>query len=722
MKKKYIVIILILMIFSIAVFLNLRKKTPDIFVKDDIKYTSKISGNTFQVYCDGEWKDIVIKGVNIGITKPGKWPGETGITEEEYYRWFEKIGEMNANAIRVYTINPPGFYTALEKYNRTHENPLYLFHGVWIEEENLEKTLDAFSPDNTEPFKKDISKVIDVIHGNITISEKPGHASGEYTADVSPYLAGWILGIEWYPYMVENTNIVHKDIGEYNGKYVYTQEAKPFEHWLGSIFDYTLSYEMDKYKWQHPISFTNWVTTDLLSHPYEPLEQEDLVSVDPNVIKLKNIETGQFASYHIYPYYPDFLNYDPKYTQYIDHRGKPNNYAGYLKNLKSQHNMPMLVAEFGIPSSRGMTHKNVYGWNQGFISEEEQGKIVSDRFEDIIQEGYLGGLVFSWQDEWFKRTWNTMDFDNPDRRPYWSNAQTCEQQFGLLSFDRLKIKIDGDKNDWKKLKSKPIYEKGNKFIEKVYIDHDERYLYLAIKYKESNQNVETKILLDTIPGQGNTIMPFNKNIQTDSGIDFIIQLSSSEDSKVLVDSYYDTFYYQYSHLLKMYPENTSFEKKDNGFFNPIRLVLNRGITIPATGETLPLEYYETGILKEGNGNPEKEDYDSLVDYCINKKDNFVEIRIPWFLMNFKDPSTKEVMGDFWKGGLESSINIDGINIGIVAYDKNQTDNFDSFPKISSGKIPKKNMYLYTWDEWNEPQYSERLKKSYYILKETFKKY
>ena len=35
-----------------------------------------------------------------------------------------------------------------------------------------------------------------------------------------------------------------------------------------------------------------------------------------------------------------------------------------------------------------------------------------------------------------------MDYDNPDRRPYWSNAQTGEQQFGLLSFDRHKVKVD----------------------------------------------------------------------------------------------------------------------------------------------------------------------------------------------------------------------------------------------------------------------------------------
>ncbi|MRH43354.1 hypothetical protein GH741_11760 [Aquibacillus halophilus] len=53
---------------------------------------------------------MTIKGVNIGMAKPGHFPGEVAITEEEYYRWFKLIGEMNANTIRVYTIHPPGFY------------------------------------------------------------------------------------------------------------------------------------------------------------------------------------------------------------------------------------------------------------------------------------------------------------------------------------------------------------------------------------------------------------------------------------------------------------------------------------------------------------------------------------------------------------------------------------------------------------------------------------
>ncbi|MBU5440185.1 hypothetical protein KQI42_19510 [Tissierella sp. MSJ-40] len=726
MKKKGIILLIALLILSPILYKHFKKEPPEVFTHNGVVHTTKVNKDSFQVYTDGEWKNILIKGVNLGITQPGKSSTEANISEDEYYRWFEKIGKMNANSIRIYTIHPPHFYKALAKYNEKNENPIYLFQGILIDENILAETLDAFKLDSILPFKEEIQNAIDVVHGNITLPEKPGHVSGEYTADVSPYLMGWIPGIEWQPSMVHNTNKVRVDKGQYDGTYVYTENAKPFENWLADIMDHILTYEMEKYNWQHPVSFTNYVSTDLLSHPYEPLEENDLVGINPNVIKFKNVETGYFASYHVYPYYPDFLNLDPKYTKYIDHRGKTNNYAGYLKDLISVHEIPVLIAEFGVPSSRGLTHVNAHGWDQGFLTEDEQGNILSHRFEDIVKEGYLGGIVSSWQDEWFKTIWNTMDFDNPNRRPYWSNAQTCEQQFGLLSFDRHKIKVDGSKDDWKKLKAKPIYSANKKdlnHIKNIYIDHDERYVYFGIEYKDlRNNNLDTLILLDTIPNQGNTTNPFNKNISTKNGMDFIIHITEQDDSKILVDSYYDTFYYQYGKVLKMYPENPQYEEKNNGIFNPIRLALNKEITIPKTGQKQPLIHYETGILRKGNGNPESPEYDSLADYYINKEDNFMEIRIPWLLLNFKDPSTKEIMGDMHINGLESKINIDGIKIAVAAYDTNNPENPDIFPRSTDGKISEKGLYNYAWDKWNEPIIKERLKKSYHILKDTFSNY
>lgn len=721
MRKKIIFFGIIIILISIFTFMYFKKLPSEIYTDNGINYSSKIYNEKFQVLKGEEWNDIIIKGVNIGMTSPGKWPGEAGITEDEYYRWLEYIGNMNANTIRTYTIHPPHFYEALKKYNEKHEDKIYLFQGVWIDEEPLIETLDAFNLDSIVSFKDEITKAIDVIHGNTTLPARPGHASGKYKADVSPYVIGWILGIEWLPAMVDNVNNTRLDKGQYDGKFVYTEDAKPFENWLANIMDHTLTYEMDNYKWQRPISFTNWVSTDILIHPYEPFKDEDLASINPNVIKLKNNETGYFASYHVYPYYPDFLNFDPKYTKHIDKRGKANNFAGYLKDLLSVHDMPVLIAEFGIPSSRGMTHINVHGWNQGFISEEEQGHIVSNLFEDIVSEGYLGGIVFSWQDEWFKRTWNTSMLDNPDRRPYWSNTQTSEQQFGLLSFDRNKVKLDGLKNDWKKNKSTPVYtDKSNiKTMKNVYMDHDEKYIYFGIEYSGTISLDTLLLFLDTNPSQGNTTNPNNKNIVTENGSEFIIQINNAGVSRIVVDTYYDSHYFQYR---KVNQSNPLFEIKNGGMYNPINLVLSKELTIPITKQTFPFTDYETGLLRHGNGNPDSEVYDSLADYFVNTNDGFIEIRIPWLLLSFTDPSTKEIIGDLYTEGITSRKNIDGIRVALATYDTKSPEILDSFPRLIDGRIIQDETYLYTWDDWNEPIKEERLKKSYYILKDKFKEY
>ena len=60
--------------------------------------------------------------------------------------------------------------------------------------------------------------------------------------------------------------------------------------------------------------------------------------------------------------------------------------------------------------------------------------------------------MITWQDEWFKRTWNTMHAVDLDNTPYWSDYQTNEQYFGLLSFDPGKEEsicyVDGDLSEW----------------------------------------------------------------------------------------------------------------------------------------------------------------------------------------------------------------------------------------------------------------------------------
>lgn len=684
-------------------------------VSKDLQYNSRVHNNSIQIYKNNKWTSMTIKGVNLGMGKPGYFPGEAAITEEEYYDWFVKIGEMNANSIRVYTLHPPGFYRALKKYNEEHLEDLYIFHGVWINEEKLVESQDAFEKVNIKNFQIEIKKIVDVVHGNNIVDSEPGHASGVYNADVSKYVIGWLIGIEWDPYMVLNTNTLHQGMADFDGRFFQTKGAQPFEVWVAEQMEFLVNYERDKYSWIRPMSFTNWVTTDLLDHPAEPDEKEDLVSVDPNVIYTNGDmkKTEQFASYHIYPYYPDFFNYEEKYLNYKDHRGNNNSYAGYLKDLHEAHRLPILVAEFGIPPSRGMTHENSFGWNQGFISEKQQGEITKSLFEDIIAEKFMGGLIFTWQDEWFKRTWNTMDYDNPDRRPYWSNAQTNEQQFGLLSFDRHKIQVDGSTKDWNK---EPLYE-GKGSIKALFVDHDERYLYIRMDY-DPFPNTYPTLLLDTVPNQGNHFIEGSK-LPTfeENGADYLIKLNATE-SRILVDSYYNAYLFQYGHQLEMLKPKPVLPIKGSGKFSRINYALNKELHIPSQNRVVSFQSYETGKLLSGNGNPEDSEYNSLTDYHISK-DGVLELRIPWLLIQAKDPSQREFTGDIYANGLDSTIKVKGISISAMLQGKDQ-EVVDSLPAIIDNKLPRWNQY--TWETWNVPESKERLKQSYFIVKDLFKKY
>lgn len=720
--KKILMTIFIILMIPLYFILNPQTYEPEIETIDGISRSAKLEENRFQVLQSGEWKDLVIKGVNIGMTRPGTWPGEAGITYKEYYRWLEMIGDMNANTIRIYTIHPPAFYDALYDYNLHHQEKIYLFHGVWIDEEPLVESLDVFGEDSYKPFKDEIIRVVDLIHGNASLPARQGHASGSYTKDVSPYVIGWILGIEWFPEMVLNVNEIHSELGEFQGDFFTSENATGFEFFLADVMDHTAVYEMENYKTARPMSFTNWVSTDLLDHPYEPFIEEDMVSINPNHIIPMNEHVDYFASYHVYPYYPDFLNFDPKYTNHIDQDGKKNNYAGYIKDLISAHDMPVLIAEFGIPSSRGLTHENVEGWNQGYIEEQEQGEIVSILYKSIIQEGYLGGLIFSWQDEWFKRTWNTMDLDNPDRRPYWSNAQTNEQHFGLLSFDRLKIHVDGNLKDWKKSEDKVQYKVDGKIstdFKEIQTDHDERYLYFSIELKQPMElEDEVIILLNTHPTQGNKTHS-GISLETEEGMEYLIRIGDEETSRILVDSYYNIHQYLYAHKLEMQPKKSSDGIENSGLYEEIRLALNKELVIPATNETVPFSDYETGKLRQGISDPSSSLYDSLSDYYINYEKGIIEVRIPWLLLGFTDPSTKEIIGDVYEDDLQSRINIEEISFLALSI-KNST--YSTSAITQKGTVKKEEMHTYTWNEWTQPEVKERLKKSYPILQKLFSDY
>ena len=382
---------------------------------------------------DGTPEEIFLNGVNLGAASAGNYPGEFGIDKETYLRRFGYINDMNVQVIRVYVNQMLEFYQALLEFNSKAERPLWLIHGVYANEDLIAEYGNAFAEEFRQSFLLDIRNAVDMIHGSAEIEKLPGNAGGSYTADVSRWVIGWILGIEWSADFVNNTNAAEVDKTAFSGAYVHAENAPPFEIFLAEAAETVIARDLE-YGTQRPVALCNWCTTDPLDHPNEPSpEMEDRATVDPeHICATDAFQAGFFASYHVYPYYPEFLSYDSKYLQ----GENPDPYLQYLKESKNHHTMPVLISEYGIPASRGIAHKYVVtGMSQGHVSEKQQAEWLIALNRDIREAGCAGGLIFTWQDEWFKRNWNTMDYELADRRPFWYNAQCPEECFGLLALE-----------------------------------------------------------------------------------------------------------------------------------------------------------------------------------------------------------------------------------------------------------------------------------------------
>ncbi|BFH61600.1 hypothetical protein [Paenibacillus azoreducens] len=695
--------------------------------EDGTKFTFKTEGDHFMRYDrDGNWKEMFVKGVNLGATVPGHFPGELPATEEDYLRWFKEINEMGANVIRVYTVHQPVFYSALAKYNQDKgHDPLYFMQGIWSPEEELIASQDAYSGQIEEQFKAEIRKAVAAVYGDISVPEKQGASSGEYKTNAGQYLMAWHIGTEWDPGMVKNTNKTHSDVPAYKGEYFSgTQDASPFENWLAELLDYAAGQEK-QYGWEHPVTFTNWVTTDVLSHPGEPLFEEDMVSVDARHVRPTGWKGGYFAAYHVYPYYPDFFRTDGSLQTIKDKQGNFNTYKAYLRQLKAKFkDMPIMVTEYGVPSSVGVSHFGAGGRDQGGHNEQEQGEIDASLTRDIYDEGYAGAILFMWQDEWFKKTWNTMPFEIPaDRRAYWINVLTNEKMFGVLGMlpgKENQVIIDGKLSEWDGLPQDEVQHWQGQVpgIRDMRITHDEGYLYLGIELEKDFDPKTTKLYIgaDTIPGGNQPSKNQLPGRKLEGGaLEALIEIGKDEESQVKIASDYDFHARLYGKEgYWMLPET---KPEQDPPFHPWKLAISLQMSPPDTRFAHPFIDKTIGMLKRGTTDRSKAQFDSLTSWQYSG--NIIEMRIPWMLLGFSDPSSLQVIdySPLKQGKAFSTVTTDGIRLIPWLVQKGETK--ASWPGQASDTLDIRNIKPYTWKPWDTVHYSEQLKQSYYAMQKVY---
>ncbi|MEW5918688.1 MAG: tetratricopeptide repeat protein, partial [Gemmatimonadota bacterium] len=515
----------------------------------------------------GNWNPLWIAGVNLGAALPGKHPSEFPPNDSTYERWIELCAQMHANVIRVYTIHPPHFYQALRRWNLAHpERPIWLIHGVWTElppGEHEERYDD--STWNAE-FRAEMRRVVDLLHGSASLPPRPGHASGYYEADVSPWVLAYIIGREWEPYSVVEYVKRKPGVTKFRGRYVTVDRGNALDVWLGEALEHLIAYEMQRYNAQRPVAYTNWPTLDPLTHITESTKEEeaalyaargeardssvreydnDAIGLDARVMRATpRFKAGLFASYHAYPYYPDFMVLDPQYNRAASPEG-PSAYFGYLKELVAHHaDMPVLISEYGVPSSRGMAHWQPQGWHHGGHDEQAQADIDARLTRDIHASGAAGAVLFATIDEWFKKNWLVIDFEFPlERNRLWLNPIDAEQNYGIVAMrpghrDSI-VTIDGKTSDWRG--TTPLYS-GDTLsqdalgLRSFSVRSDEAYLYLRLDVGRIDWTQANYLVgIDTYRADlGDKRLPYTGTI-AQSGFEFVLELRGRENSRLLVD-------------------------------------------------------------------------------------------------------------------------------------------------------------------------------------------
>lgn len=668
-------------------------------------------GRAIQIDRGDGWEDFEIRGVDMGAGIPGHFATDYAIDKETYLRWFQQVKDMGANTIRVYILLGTDFYEAFYEFNKDNPDPLYLIHGVWIDDYAQNSHMDAYDPAYLGRFKEDARTVVDVIHGQRWIELGRLSGTGMYTKDISPWVLGYILDVEWEAPTVIYTDRTHEGMGTYHGSYVSsTSEASAFEIMLAQVGDDLMGYESKRYKQQRLLAFSNWPTTDPMSYPL-PLqlffEKYSQVDVE-NIVAEETVVSGMFASYHVYPYYPDYLQYLPEYANAVDDTGQVNTYRAYLETLVAHHSVPVVISEFGVPSSRGRAQVDANtGRNQGGMSEDDQGRAIVRSYVDIMASGCAGSVIFTWQDEWFKRTWNTMANVDLLKTPYWSDYQTNEQYFGLLSFDpgteRSVSYADGDDEEW--TDADVIGEADGRTLSMKY---DEKFVYLMVRGSDVGPGTPLYLPVDTTQKTGATASA-DPVVSFERAADFLIVLDGEDESRVLVQERYEVMRAMALRTTTGEDPYENIPAKDTTRFKHIDLVLQTITETQAIADAVAnqknaiadnfyFESYETGKLVYGDANPAHENFDSMADFCYG--DGFVEIKLPWQLLNFSNPSEMQIHDDYYEHYGVENMKIDRMYVGVGDGADGQA-------------IPLFEKPLKGWG--TKVTYHERLKESYYIV-------
>jgi len=676
--------------FSTSLFIDFRPNAP-------ISVAFRAQGEAIlRQDANGNEAPFLLRGVELSTSVPGQIAGDFAPDVDDYLRWFSYIYAMGANTLYIPIIMDPDFYSALYAFNTTDNRQLFILQGV-----------HGYDYDSlTSAFKE----MIDIIHGR-RIHFLGGMGLEVFLSDISPWVVGFLVGVEWDPDRITFMNHFEPDLPEsFQGEFFSAAEsATRFEVMLAQVMDSATTYETRRFKVQRPIGFISNPAIDFLEYDWAyatQLRKYAQLNAE-NIIPSEAMAAGTFAAYRLFYFTDDFTNYltlsqQEALAPMLEELDRSCLYNGYLDLLARYHSMPVIATGFGFSTSRAPERIG-----EPPLNEYQQGQALATMVTQLEARGWAGSFISTWQDTWERRTWNTAFSSNPWRYQYWHNLQSVAQGYGLMAFDpgayARSVLIDGNANEWDD--SHRVHTHNGISI---YAQYSLQGLYLMLRGEGVNPQNTLYLPIDVTPRSGTSSFG---NMEFARPSDFLLRLSGEHESSLMVNRRYHAthqrFYFEMTGRNPFVQVPPQWESE----FVPITIAQQNTLVVESTifsrltdeaRKMRRLQYWSAGNLTHGIGDPASTYFNSLADFFFGE--NLVEIRLPWMLLNFYDPSLMQVHDDYFEHFGVEGLDIQEIYIGIA------TEN----SVAAMSPIP-----LHGWN--GDVQIHERLKQSYFIMQELWRK-
>ena len=190
--------------------------------------------------------------------------------------------------------------------------------------------------------------------------------------------------------------------------------------------------------------------------------------------------------------------------------------------------------------------------------------------------------------------------------------------------------------------------------------------------------------LDVIAGDSGGL-PETGGVYPES--DYAVVLDG-DTGHMMVRASNDPYGIEYAWLRDYEPVDPADFQEGSGVWNVQRLVVNRPLVIPSSGEALPAEAIAPGEMVSGTTDVDDEAFNRESTWTARGK--VIELRLPYQAIGFSDASSLQAYRIGQDGSI-SSDTVDRVEITIVVGDAVFT---------TAG---------YAWEPWQRPVWNERIK-------------